>query len=818
MYLKTLTESIKLDLLKDKSYDRYPVRFFSMNLSINSAKELMELKSALNEISEYPIEIVDFQNFLPHENGWITVDKFRNCIYSLDADKSYIVVGFSEYARFLSRETFITILHSLLELENDGVHLKRRIYFPCFSLFSQIKGFVKESHRRIDVYNPLLLETDFEDLPRMYFVDGALENINFENLIQTSKEWFSLWRNNEIDVSKPIVCTSKTLFHFYEVASPDNVYNIKKLSTYKEVFAFLFNVHNIVESQSDSETYMIKLIKLMRQHSDSPLKTIILKELNTQVMDQDNLYILWRNSDGFKRWLIQNYFLIYGNRNSYVYDVLSGLELLSVDELKEKVFEYKGSLEDLSKLAERKKLIDTIRRVDGDISLTTRLITYYENIVRNAILKQTTIAIDNLDLNQEYEFSEEQQKRINAGIIKTLLPVVTDSSNYERQIIIWLYRLNLLNNSQLVEVYPAFSDYLTGADLIAPYGDKSDKFDVYFSSYRKCRSHKSCESDYEKIIAELNSNEDAFYSWYTNVKLRYPEIILKSLDFQGDVYVIDGLGAEFMGYIAALLKKAKMDIIHSEYAKVHLPSITSVAKESYGKSFIWVTEYDQNVIHGKTYYHVENMERSLYYIRKIVERIVSKSGGNGFAIIADHGATVGHKLKKKDKKYNFKNSDHDGRCCLLRDGETVGNSDDYAVYTNPNGQNWIISLTGQSLYNSSKYEVHGGGTPEEVIVPVIIAKQSSTTLVSYRVKAEKLKVSGLDKTVLVKIRPLPKKVQLIAKDGTNCEMKYNEETKEWVGTLKRGIAQNIDVLVENQKFSFRTIPSTKMGGDDGFDD
>lgn len=421
-------------------------------------------------------------------------------------------------------------------------------------------------------------------------------------------------------------------------------------------------------------------------------------------------------------------------------------------------------------------------------------------------------------MNQEYEFSEEQQKKVAAGIIKNLLPVVTDSSKYERQIIVWLYRLNLLNNNQLSEIYPAFSDYLSGIDLIAPYGDETDKFDTYFSTYRKCRSQKSYESNYENLIAEWNSDEDAFYSWYTNVKLRYPETILKALNFQGDVYVIDGLGAEFMGYLAALLKKAKMEIIHSEYAKVHLPSITSVAKKCYDNSFIWITDYDQDVIHGKTYYHVENIERSLFYIQKIIDRIASESGGNGFAIIADHGATVGHKLKKKDKKYNFKNSDHDGRCCLLKDGEAVGNGVDYAVYTNPDGQNWIVSLTGQSLYNSSKYEVHGGGTPEEVIVPVIIAKKSCTTSVSYRVKPEKLKVSGLDKTVLVKIRPLPKQVQLIAKDGTNCEMKYNEETKEWVGILKRGIAQNIDVLVENQKFSFRTIPSTKMGGNDGFDD
>lgn len=104
------------------------------------------------------------------------------------------------------------------------------------------------------------------------------------------------------------------------------------------------------------------------------------------------------------------------------------------------------------------------------------------------------------------------------------------------------------------------------------------------------------------------------------------------------------------------------------------------------------------------------------------------------------------------------------------------------------------------------------------MVPVIIAKKSSSIAVAYKVKPEKLKVSGLDKIVSVKVRPLPKRVLLTAKDGTNCEMKYNEETKEWIAGLKRGIAQNIEVHIEDQTFSFRTIPSTKMGGNDGFDD
>lgn len=313
MYLEELAESIKKDLLKDKSYDRYPVRFFSMNLSGNSSNELMELRNTLNTISKGTVEIVDIQKYLPHENGWITEDRFRNIIYSLDTDKSYIFVGFSEYARFLSKEAFITILLSLLELENDSIHLKRRIYFPCFSLFRQIKGFIEDMHRRKDVYNPLLLEVETEDLPKLFFVEGSLENVGFENEVQTSKEWFSIWRNTSVDMAKPIVCTSKTLLYFYSVASPDNVYNIKYISTYKEAFSFLYGVHNIVEYPPESDVYMIQLMKVMHQNKGNSFKSIILKELNTQIIDKDNLYVLWKNADKFKRWLIQNYFLLYGN-------------------------------------------------------------------------------------------------------------------------------------------------------------------------------------------------------------------------------------------------------------------------------------------------------------------------------------------------------------------------------------------------------------------------------------------------------------------------------------------------------------------------
>ena len=70
MYFEELAESIKKDLLRDKSYDRYPVRFFGMNLSSNSANELLDLKNTLNKVSEYPVEMYTvihpyYSNFKP---------------------------------------------------------------------------------------------------------------------------------------------------------------------------------------------------------------------------------------------------------------------------------------------------------------------------------------------------------------------------------------------------------------------------------------------------------------------------------------------------------------------------------------------------------------------------------------------------------------------------------------------------------------------------------------------------------------------------------------------------------------------------------
>lgn len=170
MDITGIIENIELDLERNGSYDRYPVRFFSMKYAEDTANSIMKLRTDIEKISSCAVEIVDIKDFLPHEDGWVTVDNFRKHIKSLEDNKSYVMVGFSEYTRFLSNAEFITMVIGLLETENSEINYKRRIYIPCFALFSQIQKTVKENHRRMDAYNPFLNDVNVEDLPIIYFI------------------------------------------------------------------------------------------------------------------------------------------------------------------------------------------------------------------------------------------------------------------------------------------------------------------------------------------------------------------------------------------------------------------------------------------------------------------------------------------------------------------------------------------------------------------------------------------------------------------------------------------------------------------------
>ncbi len=814
MDVNSLIELIKTDMERDGSYDRYPVRFLSMKYEAGVSDVLIKVQQNIKNI-----ELFDIKDLLRHEDAWITTDRLRKAIDSLNAKKSFIVVGFSEYARFLSQDEFISLLISLIQLENQDGNQKRRLYIPCFALYSQIKKIIMDYHRRIDVYNPLLNDTDVEDLPRIYFIDEAL-NANFHtNEVVNSAEWFGMWRNPDIDTTKPILCSSKTLAYFYTEASPDNVYNIRRIQTYQDILQYMYCINNLRGYKKDPDRFYSRLINLVSEFKGKSLDDIILTKINAQSIGTNNIYYLWKSGDLFSRWLIQNYVLIRAEKDSYLYLVMNRLEWLSDEEFVEVIYEYVLDCKNNALIAERNEILSSIYRVEKDIHFTKRMMAYYEKYLSGIVQRKTTISLDAIDFTKDEEDVVAKSDILVEAISDEFAPYLTYFSEYERQLIIWLYRSRLLSISQIKVLYPALYSYLGIEKSGAEPEDYSERFDDYFANYRKLRlSQVECRS-YDEELYDWNHDENTFYAWYLDGDIEYPDMLLKENDFHGNTYVLDAVGAEFMHFILKVLEENNCVVELKAYGKAHLPSITSVAKQYYTMENEWNLEYDTQVIHGETYYHVRNIEKSLTVIESMIKEICAAEGDSEFAIIADHGSTIGHKIKKKEKKFNFKNAEHDGRCFYNAEKQPIEHSEDYVIYDDESGKQWVIALNQQSLYNNSKYAVHGGATLEEILVPIVIAHKGKKTLKTFRVHAVNLSVSGLHREVEFKINPNPgnEKVLLTAKDGTDIEMSYKVDTKTWIGKLKRGIEQDIEVFVGTKGYKFRTVPTTKMG-DDLFDD
>lgn len=817
MEICELLDRISNDFNKTGSYDRYPVRFFCLPFDENTSNVLIDINKHVKNSSQLKCcEIIDFKNWLRHEDAWITKEYVLNKIRSLENSKNYIVVGLSEYARFLSNAEFITVVEALLELENNSYCMKRRIYFPCLALYSQILKTVNKISRRSEIFNPFLNEEVVGDLPIIYFVKEDLISSDFVNVINNSTEWFGLWRVSEIDIKKPIICLSKALMHFYRKASPDNVYNIKAITNYQELLKSIYGIEKIVEYELKSNEFYSKLIQLIHSNNGESLHGIILKELNTIEISEKTIAPLWKTSSEFQRWLLKNYIHLYYNVDTYLYRIMNDITDLKELDFNQASYCYIFKEQKKSYFQERDVILKSIYSLYENVEFGSYLRTYY-NEALSKVLSGSFIN-ENIDFSNDLIDKNNISLNPKIEIERQVLCFLTPYSQYERRLLIWLYRNNLIDEEKIRKIYPEFNLYLVKKQS-SELEEKTIKISNYFDIYRKCKASSLEAKNYHEELMRWNLNEDKFFEWYLSLDLSYPENMLKKYSIDENVIVLDGVGGEYLEYIEGLLREKGYVIDVSAYTKSHLPTITSQAKQYFYEKFDWYRDFDKEVVHGEIYYHCSSLEKSLTRLKDLINEVIRKYEGKKIAIIADHGATINHKLVKKNKLYNFESSEHGGRCLKIDSNMIINETDDYIDYQDENGSRWLIALNEQSLCNSSPYAVHGGATIEEIIVPLIIAHPIENRMKNYRIYDTELNVSGLNKDIRVKIQPKPDIVILTAQDGTHENMQYDLSTDTWKGSLRKVYEQNININVDNaQIFSYVTIPTTKMKGNDGFDD
>lgn len=293
------------------------------------------------------------------------------------------------------------------------------------------------------------------------------------------------------------------------------------------------------------------------------------------------------------------------------------------------------------------------------------------------------------------------------------LKYLTDNTAEERRAMIRFVQGKRAIPSALKKNFPALNDYLADFDC----GD--DEVTAYFRRYKKIKLCNVDDEDFKRHVREL-----ALTRPYNRFETR--QKILDEADATAKLYWLDALGAEFLSYIRA--RAAQLEISAAiKIARAELPTLTSQNKNFYaewaGDKFAKNSKLD-DLKHSPEKFVDGKCSAPLYIddefaiiddvLAEIKNSLVNRRAEK-IILTSDHGASRLAVMFGRENKFRMTSAgEHGGRCCPIN---ALDEKPDCA--TEENG--WWI-LAGYDRFAGGRIdsvEVHGGASPEEVLVPVI---------------------------------------------------------------------------------------------------
>lgn len=838
---------IKGDKVKSGSYDRYPVRFLFMNLSNSTQNEITSLyKKCLDEKLDNPLfndcEVIHLADSLLHDDTWLTKSKVLSIVKSLDKDKDYFLTGFSELARFYSRNDLESLIISLMTDIENTIGSKSRIYFVCFSLREKISEELKTNSRNESIDPVIEVEGTFSSVETLnvFYTNEIVGKSAFHNKINTAREWLQLYKATNLSFDENIICVSNTLSKLYENAKPDNFVSIEKIDNYYTVLKNIYRM-DLVRSTEDSFSmaFWKELFEYAKEKDTFDLINLMKITFNVLSVSDEDIYRIMNDStvDVFKKNFL-NLLVIEKKTESqyenYVIDLLDGCkndnyasfikniytkfdQVFFVNFDSEKINSFvKSRKYYLSKIEESETLqfLDDYKRSINQLYNNHLLNSFYnikfeyeylDSVTTAAICSKYAPALKEKDYTKEFIIFYK----------KCLSKVLSGKNTYEKSLALKLYQDNLIDFDEVKDIFPAVSMYLGYSQ--SPYVFAQNHWiSDYLYEYKLAKIKNSATDTLKNKICD---NALKFFDWYySNHLVNSMTLVKKDVDYDAMI-VLDGVGAEYLDYIASKIKSMGLNLLYSNIAKCALPSITSINKEilqNYCSE--WITDFDNQIIHGEFYDSSATLPKALSMLDDLLQRIASKYRGKRIAITADHGATVIGRIIDTNKKYNF-DSEHEGRCCEV--DKHYASCEDYVYYEATNGKKWIISTREQSLKDKPKRESHGGASVEEVAVPIIIFTDLVNAKVTkHKVVADLTPVSGLNRKIKVHITPHLDQGPVLVEESGDSHLMMQLEDDYWESDINVIKEQNAKVIISNNEYSIHIMGTLGIQNEEGddFDD
>lgn len=556
--------------------------------------------------------------------------------------------------------------------------------------------------------------------------------------VSSTKDFLNIWGK----ISDRVVSNSKALYFVGNYVT-DETYIFEKIENIKDYIEKVLNVIIPIPYVSEEEDLWKSLYGYISESKTSSFNFLAENILNIKRFEIEKVLDTWKAlKDKFPRWILKWYILNKEElKNTYTYKVFKNLkDFGDGDLLREYVLE-----------------IFNLEEINEDIIKERRdlLRDYYDESP-----KDFTKSI------------EEEFKAYLTGIKDKEIPkYLVGVFDFEKE---WIIQNFDLVKANLEEFYPELYYYLepTYAENLE---GKNNWIEDYFKEYKWSKIKNSPTENLLRILEEKNRNSESFYDWY--YKFEKTKNLIKE-DAEKIVFV-DGLGVEFLSLFQAILKKKGFDT--EIYIGVsELPTITEVNKIDFYER---IDDLDKFIHDQNPYKYPQTLIEELKIVKNIAEYI---SGlGDDLLIVSDHGFTF-VPLFSKSKRYNF-DAEHEGRCMELKNGEFFTENEDFFVHElerTDEHKRYLIALKTASLSDIPRREVHGGASPEEVLVPIIHATKQRREKEKYEVRIINEQISFRAPELRISVSPKPRKQVYVEYMGKIEKMEFDKENRCYKVMLK----------------------------------
>lgn len=768
----------------DLSSSRFPFRVIMVK-NIARYCELLKKLIQLPNVNVVPSnELFSGNDIMP---------RYENLKRSQYDSKWVVLAGVSEYLRLFGRNEAITQrLKKLLSYRAPASSVGRIIIplWDCEALWFDSTVHLMDDERLRDYYYECIDETDYEqkltvnvfsDQFRQYKTQlTGSDTLVFGNL----KEWYEYWTDPKPDLTEYVLITARTHL-MYPINGAVSIHIVNDKFSY------------LKENLSDGQLLTVENCSIDAQNvlfteitENSSVDTVILSCLNVGAFSSMDIMGKWNTLERGRKDLIRLWYSLHPDNTYLCHCVVCANDITEIE------------------------------------NLILHEIIHMSNVPSKWIVEsRDLVSVMKLERDDEYfrvlDSIPEYDKRLN---------YLSGTSSKEKVYILktvggWLNqnKINVYQNDKLKAIYPELCGYLSNEGY-------DDELAKYFESYKIYKLSNTLPTDEEMHF--LGIKTESYDYRYT--------LLSSKLTDQTVVLWIDALGAEWLPLLVTMLKARKDGkVIYSFIGQANLPTETkyNMQWESMEVPYMKLNYLDKLAHKGLSYKDIDDyyscIEEQITFITKTISSKITELLGKYQRIIitGDHGtsrlaARFFHKKDGVPVSKNTKVFSH-GRygqintepLVMMQTQKLV--SDDigqqYIVFTNYDHFVKSGFAAGVDDDNVVYGEVHGGATPEEMLVPIIVYDSSKSIPLEAEWENRIVKICRRKVRAVVKFNRPVQSVQAKIKTLT-ASVTHSVDFKKWILEFN-GIsddAYNVDIVADGKMILIeKIIVKSALGSGDG---